>query len=87
MTKLLFLILGELSAGELTIADSFQAGLPKTRYESYFIVPEHQKGYVKSRNIPYLSLGLNDGKVINRKGGHQWRWTTFYLRITFYLYK
>lgn len=67
MTKLVFLILGELSAGELTIADSFQAGLPKTRYESYFIVPEHQKGYVKSRNIPYLSLGLNDGKVINRK--------------------
>ena len=67
MTRLVFLILGELSAGELTIADSFQAGLPKTRYESYFIVPEHQKGYVKSRNIPYLSLGLNDGKVINRK--------------------
>ena len=61
MTKLLFLILGELSTGELTIADSFQAGLPKTRYESYFIVPEHQNGYVKSLNIPYLSLGLNDG--------------------------
>ena len=67
MTRLVFLILGELSAGELTIADSFQAGLPKEKYESYFIVPNHQKNYLESRNIPYLSLGLSDGKVINRK--------------------
>ena len=56
MTKLLFLILGELSTGELTIADSFQAGLPKTRYESYFIVPEHQNGYVKSLNLSLIHI-------------------------------
>ena len=35
--KLVFLILGELSAGELTLQYSFQAGLPKTRYESYIV--------------------------------------------------
>ena len=66
MVKLMFMILGELSSGELTIADSFQKSLPRDNYDVHFILPKKHKMYVSDKEISFLYLDILEGREKNR---------------------
>jgi hypothetical protein len=67
MVKLLFVVLSEVSAGELTIAYEFASRLPVDKYDVVFLTPRKFGSYLESRGMKYLGLDQPTGAVKNRE--------------------
>ncbi len=67
MTKIVFVVLGELSSGELTIAYEFASRLPNDIYDTYFLIPEKNKSFLDDRGIKNKTLSIWEDPQINKK--------------------
>jgi len=66
MRKIIVLVLGTASAGELTIAYEFVSRLPKDRYQVLFIIPAKYSGYLDNKGFRYIDLDVCEKKEKNR---------------------
>ena len=66
MAKLLFFVLSDVSAGELTIAYEFASRLPPGQYQVKFVVPERYSAYLQDRGMDYLGLQTSADPRHNR---------------------
>lgn len=66
MIKIMIIVLGELSSGELTIAHSFSSRLPKHEYDVLYLSVEKHKKYLDDRCVQNIVLSEKDDRYINR---------------------
>jgi hypothetical protein len=66
MAKLLFFVLSDVSAGELTIAYEFASRLPTAEHQVHFVVPERYSTYLEDRHVNYLGLQPSADPGYNR---------------------
>ncbi len=66
MIKVMFIVLGELSSGELTIAHSFASRLPEDKFQTLFLSVDKHKKYLDDRGVSNIVLSEADGIYTNR---------------------
>lgn len=68
MKKLLYIVVGEISTGELSIALSFESNLDKDKYCSHFIVPDGKTGVMnKEKEFPTFTISREKSRGENRE--------------------
>ena len=68
MKKLLYIVVGEISTGELSIALSFESNLDKEKYCSHFIVPEGKTGVIgKDTTFQTFTISREKSRAENRE--------------------
>lgn len=67
MTKILILVLSELSSGELTIGYEFGTRLDRAKYDVKFLVNSKFKPYLENKGEFFLSLEIEDGAKKNKQ--------------------
>ncbi|EGD47000.1 hypothetical protein Cpap_1195 [Ruminiclostridium papyrosolvens DSM 2782] len=67
MIKIVFVVLGEISAGELTIAYEFASRLLPNQFDSYFLIPEKNKSFLEDNGMKYFALSIWEDPERNKK--------------------
>ncbi|SES84934.1 DUF6365 family protein [[Clostridium] polysaccharolyticum] len=68
MKKLLYIVVGEISTGELSIALSFESNLDKEKYCSHFIVPDGKTAVMKKeKTFPTFTISREKSRSENRE--------------------